>query len=67
MKKLKIEEILKNKREISPTFCVLPWTQSILDPTSCIKLCGFSEKPTKDEKGKIYTHERGFLGVLLEY
>ncbi len=57
MEKLNTEDILKGKKEISPTFCVYPWMEFILRSISSITLCCLSETKIKDENGKAYTYE----------
>ena len=52
-----MEEISKN----SPTFCVYPWMEFTVGPTSDIKLCCVAKTAVKDESGKAYVLEKGSL------
>ncbi len=62
MEKLNTEDILKGKKEISPTFCVYPWMELILGPTMHIRLCCIAETAVEDKEGRVYT----FGETLLE-
>ncbi len=52
----------KNPDEVSPTFCVYPWMELILGPTSDIKLCCLAETAVEDESGKPYMLGETSLG-----
>ena len=43
--------------EISPTFCVYPWMEFILGPTSHIKICCIAETAVEDKNKRIYNFE----------
>ncbi|MCZ0933480.1 MAG: twitch domain-containing radical SAM protein, partial [Oligoflexia bacterium] len=43
--------------EISPTFCVYPWMEFIVGPTSHIKICCIAETAVVDERNRTYNFE----------
>ena len=47
--------------DISSTFCVYPWMEFIVGPTSQIRICCIAETAVEDEKGKAYTFEKDSL------
>ena len=44
--------------EFSPTFCVYPWIEFLMGPTSDIKLCCIAETPVQDENKKVYDFKK---------
>ena len=43
--------------DISPTFCVYPWMEFIVGPTSHIKICCIAETAVEDENNRVYNFE----------
>ncbi|MDE0091685.1 MAG: twitch domain-containing radical SAM protein [Oligoflexia bacterium] len=43
--------------KISPTFCVYPWMEFIVGPTSHIKICCIAETAVEDENKRVYNFE----------
>ncbi len=58
MEKLNTEDILKGKKEISPTFCVYPWMEFILGPSPHIRFCCIANKVVRNEHGEAYAFEK---------
>ena len=52
--KPQLSPFLQKIPEISPTFCVYPWMELILGPTSDIKLCCSAETAVEDENKSTY-------------
>ena len=44
--------------EISPSFCVYPWMEFIIGPTSHIKLCCIAETPVQNENKGVYDFKK---------
>ena len=48
---------MKKTPEISPTFCVYPWMEFIVGPTSHIKMCCIADKAVEDKNNRVYNFE----------
>jgi len=59
MKKSNLKNI--SQKEISPTFCVYPWMEFIVGPTSYVKLCCIAEKAVEDKNKRVYNLEEDSL------
>ena len=60
---LKVSQGLSRKKSdtISATFCIYPWMECIVGPTSHLKICCIAEKPVKDEDNRVYNLEQDSL------
>lgn len=49
------------KPEMSPTFCVYPWMEFLLGPTSYFRLCCIAETVVEDKDGRAYNSKEDLL------
>ena len=55
------KEMVKNPPKISPTFCVYPWMELLVGPSSNVRLCCIAETAVQDENHRAYNFEEDSL------